>query len=552
MATINDLESHTRSDEPDRSPLEAGISLAETVHSTLGPNGMDKMLIDDRGRVVVTNDGARVLDRLDITDPIGRVVKHTVQRYQQSVGDGSTTTLLLIGELLSAAQSLQEDGLHPTTIIDGYQQATMHAREQLSAYAHSIDSADEDALHAVATTAVTGRWDDQSTDRFGSLALSALQAVDFESTRLTISAYPGGELTDSRVIDGLLVDLDSSSTTIDLLDARAFQTVSAPRIVLIGSELTVDAPDSVETLSISDAEQAAAFRSHDQQVRDAIVDRLQEVGATVVCCQKSIDQGIRAKLAAAGILAVERTRQDEFDTIARSTGATAVQSVEELTPEAVGRAESLQQQHIGTTDVLILAGGPEQSRASLLLRGGTPHVADEMERILQTCTAVVTQAAHDGSVVPGGGASAMAISQELSRFAETVTGREQIAVRAFGEAVAQIPRVLATNAGANPIDTLAALRTKHDAGATTMGVDRSGSPRRMVEAGVVEPRRVFDRCLVTALEAAATLLRIDSVSVSAQSSTDATHESHTGHSHDGQTGHDHDGHAGGYPWALSH
>ncbi|MEA1932462.1 MAG: thermosome subunit beta [Euryarchaeota archaeon] len=551
MATINDSASHTRSDAPDRPPLEAGIVLAETVHSTLGPNGMDKMLIDDRGRVVVTNDGARVLDRLDITEPIGRVLKHTVQRHQQSIGDGSTTTLLLIGELLSAARSLQEDGLHPTTIIDGYYQATMHAREQLSAYAHSIDSGD-DVLHAVATTAVTGRWDDQSTDRFGSLALSALQAVDFESNRLTIHASPGGELQDSRVIDGLLVDLDSSSTTIDLLDARAFQTVSAPRIVLIGSELTVDAPDSVETLSISDADQAAAFRSHDKQVRDGIVDRLQEVGATVVCCQKSIDQGIRAKLAAAGILAVERTRQDEFDIIARSTGATAVQSVDELTPDALGRAESIQHQHIGTTDVLVLAGCPEQSQSTLLLRGGTPHVADEMERILQTATAVVTQAADDGSVVPGGGASAMAISQELSQFAETVSGREQLAVRAFGEAVAQIPRVLATNVGANPIDTLAALRTKHDSGATTVGIDSSGSTREMVEAGVVEPRTVVDRCLVTALEATATLLRIDSVSVSEQSSTDSPHNSHDGHSHDGHPGHDHGSHAGGYPWALSH
>ncbi|MFD1641713.1 thermosome subunit beta [Halohasta litorea] len=554
MSSINDSVSHTQSDESGQSPLKAGIALAETVHSTLGPNGMDKMLIDDRGRVVVTNDGARVLDRLDITEPIGRVLKHTVQRHQQWVGDGSTTTLLLIGELLSAARSLQEDGLHPTTIVDGYYQATMCAREQLLEYAHSIDPADDDVLQAVATTAVTGRWDDQSTDRFGSLALSALRAVDFEPTRLAISAYPGGELRDSRVIDGLLVDLDSSSTTIDLLDAREFRTVSAPRIALIGSELAVDAPTGVETLSISDADQAAAFRSHDQQVRDGIVDRLQEVGATVVCCQKSIDQGIRATLAAAGILTVERTRQDEFDTIAQSTGATAVQSVEELTPEALGRAESVQQRTFGTTDTLLLRGCSGQSQATLLLRGGTPHVSDEMERILQTATAVVTQAAHDGSVVPGGAASAMAISQELSQFAETVSGREQLAVRAFGEAVAQIPRVLATNAGANPIDTLAALRTKHDAGATTVGIDPSGSTREMVGAGVVEPRTVFDRCLVTALEAAATLLRIDSVRVSEESPPAATHDSHTGHSHDSHPGHDHGNgsHAGGYPWALSH
>ncbi|WP_253737576.1 thermosome subunit beta [Halohasta salina] len=538
-------------DDSDGSPLDAGIALADTVRSTLGPNGRDKMLVDDRGRVVVTNDGASILDRLAITDPVGRVLETVAERHQQAVGDGTTTALLLVGELLSTAQSLQSDGLHPTTIIDGYYQATTCARQRLSEHAHSIDP-DDDALHSVATTAVTGRWDDQSTDRFASLAVSALEAVDFESDRLTIRAYPGGELRDSRVVDGLLVDLDSSSTSIDLLDATGFRTVSEPKIALIGSELTVEVPDCVETLSVSDAKQAAAFRHHDRQVRERIVDRLREVGATVVFCQKSIDDNVRTKLAAAGILAVERTRQDEFDAITRSTGATAVQSVDELTPQAVGRAESVRQRSFGATETLTIAGAPDCSRSTLLLRGGTPHVADEMARILRTSTAVVEQAAHDGVVVPGGGATAMAVVRELSAFAEGVSGREQLAVRGFAEAVEGIPRVLATNAGANPVDTLAALRTSHDAGATTVGIDRSGSTREMIEAGVVEPRAVFERALVTALEATVTLLRIGSVSVSEQSQKDTHHASHSGHAHEGHAGHDHGSHAGGYPWALSH
>ena len=537
------------SESSPQSPTDAAIALTETIRSTLGPNGMDKMLIDDRGRVVVTNDGASILDRLAVTDPVGQVLETMAQRHQQAVGDGTTTALLLVGELLETAQSLQSDGLHPTTIIDGYYQATMRARERLSEYAHSIDP--DDALHSVATTAVTGRWDDQSTDRFGSLALSALQAVDFASSRLAIRAYPGGELRDSHVIDGLLVDLDSSSTSIDLLDATGFRTSSEPRIALIGSALTVAAPDCVETLSVSDAEQATAFRHHDRQVRDGIVERLRAVGATVVFCQQSIDQEIRTKLAAEGILAVERTRQDEFDAIARSTGATAVQSVGELTPEAVGRAESVRQQTFGATDTLTIAGGPDCSRATLLLRGGTPHVADEMARILRTSTAVVEQAGTDGAVVPGGGATAMAVTRDLSAYAERVSGREQLAVRGFAEAVEGIPRVLAANAGASPVDALATLRTRHDAGATTVGVDSSGSTREMIDAGVVEPRTVFDRCLVTALEATATLLRIDSVSVSEQSPADAN-DSQTGHSHGSHAGHDHGSHAGGYPWALSH
>ena len=537
-------------EESSQSPTDAAIALTETVRSTLGPNGMDKMLIDDRGRVVVTNDGASILDRLAVTDPVGQVLETMAQRHQQAVGDGTTTALLLVGELLETAQSLQSDGLHPTTVIDGYYQATMQARERLSEYAHSIDPAD-DTLHAVASTAVTGRWDDQSTDRFASLAVSALEATAAESDRPAIHAYPGGERRESRVIDGLLVDLDRSSTSIDLLDATGFRTVSGPPVALIGSEVTVAAPDCVETLSVSDTEQAAAFRHYDRQVRDGIVDRLQDLGTTVVFCQQSIDQKVRTKLAAEGILAVERTRQDEFDAIARSTGATPVQSVDDLTPEAVGRAESIRQQSFGSTDTLIIAGGPECSRSTLLLRGGTPHVADEMERILQTATAVVEQAAGDGAVIPGGGATAMAIARDLLASAGGVSGREQLAVRGFAEAVEGIPRVLAANAGASPVDALATLRTRHDAGATTVGVDSSGSTREMIDAGVVEPRTVFDRCLVTTLEATATLLRIDSVTVSEQSPPDAT-DSQTGHSHGSHPGHDHGSHAGGYPWALSH
>ena len=539
-------QSSTDASSSGSSPADAGIALAETIRSTLGPNGMDKMLVGSDGRVVVTNDGASILGRLEITDPIGKLLETTLETQRRAVSDGTTTTLVLIGELLSAAQSLQEDGVHPTTIIEGYAQATRSARQQLTEYAHPVDSTDEETLQEVAATTVTGRWDDRSTDRFASLAAAALRAVDFDRRRLTIAAYSGGELRDSQVIDGLLVDLDSSSTSIDSLDAHPVRSVSDPRLVLVDSELAVETPDSVESVSISDPEQAQAFRQHDQQVRNGVVRRLREVDADVVVCQKSIDSELRAELVGAGILAVERTRQDEFDAIARSTGATAIRSVDELTPSSVGRAGSVRRREIGSTDTLVITDCPNASPVSLLLRGGTPHVASETERIMKTCTTVVQRACEGRAVVPGGGATAMAVARNLSDHAEAVADREGIVIGAFADALEGIPRVLARNAGADPIDTLAALRTRHHAGATTVGVDRSGEPRDMVEAGVVEPRAVVDQTLTTTLEATAMCLRVDDTISASDSSAAETEHSHTEH------GCDHESHTGGYPWALSH
>ena len=527
------------------SPTEAAIALAETVRSTLGPNGMDKMLVGSDGQVVVTNDGASIVGRLELTSPVGRLLESTLNSQRQAVTDGTTTTLLLVGELLSAAESLREDGFHPTTIIDGYAQATSYACKQLSEYAHPIDTVDDETLENVAATAVTGRWDDHSTDLFASLAVSALRQVEFDRGRLSISAYPGGEYRDSEVIDGLLVDLDTSSTSIDALDARPIQRVSDPRLVLIGSELTVETPDSVQSVSITDPAQAASFRDHDQDVRNGIVRRLQDAEADVVVCQKSIDRELRAALTRAGILAVERTRQDEFDTIAQATGATAVQTIQELAPSAVGRAGSVRRRQLGATDSLVISDCPNAAPASLLLRGGTPHVASEVERILDTCTSVVQAAHDDGLVCPGGGATAMAAARDLTEYAETVTDREALVISAFADALTEIPRLLATNAGADPIDALTALRNRHYAGATAVGINRSGELRDMIEAGVLEPRVVVDHWLSTALEATAMLLRVDAV-VAAGSS-----ESESKHAHDHSSDHGSQS-TGGYPWALSH
>ncbi|NUE03663.1 TCP-1/cpn60 chaperonin family protein [Halorubraceae archaeon YAN] len=533
-------------------PIESGITLAEAIHTTLGPNGMDKMLVGSNGRVIVTNNGSSILERLDITQPIGKVLENMVQIQQQAVGDGTTTSLVLIGALLSNAQSLREDGLHPTTIIEGYHQAAIFAQGQLPNYILSLSSNGDKRLQSVAETAVTGRWDDQSTELFASRTVSALRAVDFEPHRLSIDAYSGGELSESHIIDGILVDLDTSSTTIEVLDSYGFQSFNRPRIALVGSELTVDTPNRVERASLTDPQQVNEFRKYEQTVRDTVVHQLRAVETDIVFCQKSVDKEIRSKLATEGILAVERTRQDEFDAIARSTGATVLQSVDELTQQAIGYAESVRQRQFGSANVLTISGQNKESHATLCMRGGTPHVSDEIERITQTCSTVIQHAHRDGSVIAGGGATAMALAQDLLAFADSVSGRQQLAIREFADALERVPRVLATNAGNNPIDTLAVLRNRHNDGNSSVGISRSGTPRDMSEAGVLEPRVVFEHSLRTAFEAASMVLRIDSVETAAESKSDHHHSD----CHGGCDHHDHSGTAhhssGGYPWALSH
>ncbi len=551
MATTPKSTDSVDSESTEYEPIESGITLAEAIHTSLGPNGMDKMLVGSNGRVIVTNDGSSILDRLDITEPIGKVLENMVQIQKQAVGDGTTTSLVLIGALLSNAQSLREDGLHPTTIIEGYHQAATFAQEQLPNYTLSL-SDDDARLQSVAETAVTGRWDDQSTELFASRTVSALRAVDFEPRRLSIDAYPGGELRDSHVIDGILVDLETSSTTVEVLDSRGLQSFTAPRIALVGSEIAVDTPKRVERASLTDTQQVDDFRKYEQTVRDTVVQKLRAVEADIVFCQKSVDEKIRSKLASEGILAVERTRQDEFDAIARSTGASAVQSVAELTQQAVGYAESVRRRQFGSADVLTISGQNKEPHATLCMRGGTPHVSDEIERIIQTCSTVIQHAHRDGSVLAGGGATAIALAQDLLAFADSVSSRQQLAIREFADALERVPRVLATNAGNNPIDTLAVLRNRHNDGNSGVGISRSGTPHDMSEAGVLEPRVVFEHSLRTAFEAASMVLRIDSVETAAESKSDHHHSD----CHGGCDHHDHSGTAhhssGGYPWALSH
>ncbi|WP_435074306.1 TCP-1/cpn60 chaperonin family protein [Halorubrum sp. HHNYT27] len=546
--------------DPRRVPgADPARAIAATLQSTLGPNGLDKMVIDRSGTVVVTNTAATVLDAIEIDAPIGRVVRDAVRSHARRVGDGTATTALLVGELLDAAEGLIEEGLHPVSVVDGYGRAIDHAREALRELSVPVDP-DDPRVRAAAATAVTGRWDEAAAERFADLSVGALRSVEFDAARLTLHAYPGGALADSERIEGILVDVDESSTTVDDVGARGRRTLADPTVALVDGEVTLPLDGGDGTVSVRDADGLATIRDHERAAGQAMVRSVTDRDVDVLVCQRSVDDALRTELIGTGVLPVERTRRDEFDAIARAAGATPVTDAADLTRDALGSVGAVRRRSVGGGTAVTFTDLPGESHESLLLRGGTPHVAAETKRIVSDCVAVARHAAGGGGVVPGAGAPMMAVSRAVAEAAAGVDDRAALALDAFADAVTVIPRTLARNAGADPIDAVTALRARHHDGRVTAGIDTSGAVRDAFDAGVVEPVAVPARCLETAVRTANLVLRVDETLAATSSGEGASEGDHHGHDHgDGGGrgsdsghgsggGHDH----GGYPWALSH
>lgn len=552
-------------DEPDRNKetgqYSAARAIGETLSTTFGPNGLDKMLVDRSGTVVVSNTGSTVLDGLEIDAPTGRVIRNAVKAQTSRIGDGSTTMALLVGELLTAASDLIDSGVHPMSVVDGYLTAGRLAADHVSTTSMSISRGETTRLSNIATTAITGRWDADAARQLGRIAVEALEQVGFDAARLTLHAYPGGGVTDTEHVDGILVDADISSTDIN---AKA-QTVthgiprvlSDPSVALVDGEISPTEIGAPATVSVSDADELDRVYEYERQQSDSLVEPVLGAEADVVVCQQAINDEIRTALTRHGVLPVERTRRDEFNAIARATGAEVVTKPSDLRPGALGKAGEFCRRSFGPTSVLTITGLPHETHASVVLRGGTEHVAEETRRIIDDCIQNLRQAVHGGGVVPGGGATWLSAALHVTDHAPSIDDRSQLAVTKFADAMEVVPRTLARNAGSDPIETLSTMRTRHKAGDSEVGVDLSGSVRNMTASGVIEPAAVVSGCLTTAVETAVTLLRIDDVlGADGEGKTDDLSHSRGhdhGDSHGSTGGHDHGagGHSG-YPWALSH
>ncbi|WP_323173529.1 thermosome subunit alpha [Natrialba sp. PRR66] len=532
--------------------IAAAKALSEVIRTTLGPKGLDKLLVGSDGTVVVTNDGASIVDRMKITHPAAKSIVEIAAQQDSRIGDGTTSALILAGELLTEAESLLENGLHQMTIARGYTLACERARDMLYDQAIPVSPDDNPMLQAVARTSVSGKWSRDASDFLARKAVAAVRVIERDGMvdlkRITRKAISGSSYYDSELVEGLVIDMESSSTTPVSLEPGLPDVFEDATVGLIDDQLTIETATGQGAVSLETPGDRHEFREYEQDVYERYVDQIASAGVDVVFCQKSIDDTVRYLLTKEGILAIERTRQDELEKVGRATGARPVGTVDDLTAADTGRANRVARRDVGPTDVAIVDGGTGVDQVSLLLRGSTQRVADETKRVVDGCFHVLSHTIEDGVVVPGGGATEVHLAGDLREYATTVPGREQLAIEAFADALEVIPRTLAASAGLDPIDTIVELRASHHDSDHTTGLRLENESARIgdvVEGEIVEPLAVTERALASATEAANLIVRIDEIV--------AVTREEDGHDHD----HDHDTggfvqSTEGYPWAVGH
>lgn len=547
---VNETTERLQGRDAQDANFSAAKALAEIVRTTLGPRGSDKMLITTDGKVVVTNDGASILDRIAIEHPAASIVTEVAETQADSTKDGTTTAVILTSELLRVAEALLEQGLHPTTIADGYRLAAERALEILQKETIEIDPHDTNRLQDVVHTVITGKWEGTDAQFLAELAVETVQAIEHDETidrrNITRQAVAGGGYRDSEVIDGLAIDLESSSTSVVAPETEFPRQIEDATIALVDDQLTIETVDGLGTVNFDTPEQRQAFLDYEDEVYERYVATIADAGADVVFCQKSIDDPIRYLLAREDILCVERTRKDELIKLGRATGAQYVGTVDQLTSTDTGQAGLVERRSIGNRELAIVADCSDSKQVSILLRGGTKHINEEMKRVLDNCLNILKLAIETREVLPGGGAVEVMLAEDLRKHAEGIGEREQLAIEAFGDALEALPRTLAQNAGMDPIDALIDVRHRQHEGNVTAGLDvLNGEIRDMMATGVLEPLAVKQRAVTTAYEAATMLVRIDDIIAAApDTDTDEHHEEHDSNILHTDTG--------GYPWSIGH
>lgn len=489
-----------------RNNILAGKVLAETVRTTLGPKGMDKMLVDGLGDIVVTNDGVTILKEMDIEHPAAKMLVEVAKTQEDEVGDGTTTAVIIAGELLKKSESLLDQDIHPTIIAMGYRQAAEKAQEILDDIV--IDSVDEETLIKVAMTAMTGKGTEAAREPLAKLIVDAVQKVAedgaVDTDNIKIEKKDGAVVEDSTLVEGVIVDKERVHPGMP-------SEVKDAKIALVNSPLEVKETEVDAEIRITDPAQMQAFIEQEEKMVKDMVDKVAESGANVLFAQKGIDDLAQHYLSKAGILAVRRVKKSDIEKLARATGANVVTNLEDLTADDLGEAGIVEERKVSGEEMIFVEECSVAKSVTLFVRGSTKHIVDEIVRAIEDAIGVVAATVEDDKVVAGGGAPEIAMAKKLKDYADSISGREQLAVNAFAEALEIVPKTLAENAGLDSIDSLVDLRAAHENSAV-MGLDVfTGKVADMKEAGVIEPKRVKKQAIQSASEAAEMILRIDDV-----------------------------------------
>ena len=497
-----------------RMNIMAGRIVAEIIKTTLGPRGMDKMLVEYSGDVMITNDGATILNKIDISHPAAKMIVEVARTQDQEVGDGTTTAVVLAGELLKKAESLLDQDVHVTSITTGYNIATEKALSILKEIGEKISIDNEKVLLEIAKTSMTGKAAEKSIEKLAKIAVDAVKIVtntedgvnSISKNDIKITIKEGGGLEDSAIVKGLLVDENRAYDSMP-------QRIKNAKIALLTSPIQVKKTGIDAKIRITSPENVQGFIDQEDFMLKRMVDRIINAGANVVICQKGIDDGALSYLSKAGAYALKSVSEKEIKKISKATGARIVNMALDLEPSDLGKAELVEERKVGDEYMTFIEGCVDPKAASILIRGGTKQFVETVERALDDAIGVLITVVKEGAICTGAGATEMEIAKRLSAFSNSVKGREQLAVKAFAEALEGIPKAIAENSGLDMIDILVNLRAAHNKdNGKTMGINvKNGKVEDMLKAGVVEPLKLKEQAIKSASESVVMILRIDDV-----------------------------------------
>ena len=500
----------TRGKDAQSRNILAAKTIASAVKSTLGPKGMDKMLVDSMGDVVITNDGATILREMDIEHPAAKMMVEIAKTQDNEVGDGTTSAVVIGGELLKKAEDLLDQDVHPTLIVTGYRLAAEKAYEILEELTQTVTPDDTETLKKIATTSMTGKGAEVARELLTNLAVESVRAIAEKGGKIDIDHIKlekktGGGKDDTVLIKGMIIDKERVHPGMPKLVENA-------KIALVNSAMEIEKTEVDAKIEITSPDQMKAFLDEEENMLKSMVDKVKDSGANVFFCQKGIDDLAQHFLAKDGIMAVRRVKESDMKKLASATGGKVLTTLEEIRQEDLGEAGLVEERKIGGEEMIFVEDCQNPKSVSILLRGGTEHVVDELERGMTDALRVTACAVEDGKYVAGGGATEIELALKLREYAATVGGREQLAIQAFADAAEVIPRALAENAGLDPIDMLVELRSAHEAGDKYAGLDVfKGEPTNMLDASVIEPLRIKTQAISSATESATMILRIDDV-----------------------------------------
>jgi len=493
-----------------RTNILAAQMVAETVRTTLGPKGMDKMIVDSLGDVTVTNDGVTILEEMQIEHPAAKMIVEVAKTQESEVGDGTTTAVVLAGELLKNAEILLDKNVHPTIIVKGYRLAADKSQEILLDIAEDVSIKNNDVLLKIAMTAMTGKGAEGNKELLSELTVNAVRSVIEEDNTLSISNIKvekkvGSGVDDSELIEGIVLDKERVHPGMPKIVLNA-------KIALIDSALEIKSTEMDAKIQITDPTQMQAFIEQEEKMLREIVNKVIASGAKVVICQKGIDDLAQHFLAKEGIFAVRRAKKSDMEGLARATGAKIVSNLDDLNDKDLGFAGIVEEVKVGDEEMIYVRKCKNPKSVTLLIRGGTEHVVDEVKRAVDDALGDVVSSIKVGKVVGGAGAPEIEVSKGLRKFAHSLKGREQLAVEAFADAIEVIPRTLAENAGLDPIDILTELKQAHDKKQKWAGINVfTGKIVDSWRSGVIEPLKIKTQAIKSASEVANLILRIDDI-----------------------------------------